>query len=87
MTQGKGSATESVTEYCYDEDENLKQVWDANHPRGSLASPNPATQTYTYDKLNRLTQVSQLGPLARPTPNTPTTFKIISPRSPTLKAM
>jgi RHS repeat-associated protein len=59
MTQGKGSATESVTEYCYDEDENLKQVWDANHPRGSLASPNPATQTYTYDKLNRLTQVSQ----------------------------
>jgi RHS repeat-associated protein len=59
MTQGKGSATESVTEYCYDEDENLKQVWDANHPRGNPGSPNPATQTYTYDRLNRLTQVSQ----------------------------
>jgi RHS repeat-associated protein len=59
MTQGKGSATESVTEYCYDEDENLKQVWDANHPRGNPGSPNPATQTYTYDRLNRLIQVSQ----------------------------
>jgi len=59
MTQGKGSATESVTEYCYDEDENLKNVWDANHPRGNIASPNPATQTYTFDNLNRLTQVSQ----------------------------
>ena len=59
MTQGKGSATESVTEYCYDEDENLKYLWDANHPRGSIGSPNPATQTYTYDNLNRLTQVSQ----------------------------
>jgi RHS repeat-associated protein len=59
MTQGKGSVTESVTEYCYDEDENLKQVWDANHPRGNPGSPNPATQTYTYDHLNRLTSVSQ----------------------------
>jgi RHS repeat-associated protein len=59
MTQGKGSVTESVTEYCYDEDENLKQVWDANHPRGNLQSPNPSTQTYFYDNLNRLTKVSQ----------------------------
>ena len=59
MTQGKGSAAESVTEYCYDEDENLKNVWDANHPRGNIANPNPSTQTYIYDNLNRLTQVSQ----------------------------
>jgi RHS repeat-associated protein len=55
MTQGKSSTTESVTEYCYDEDDNLKQVWDANHPRAT----NTATQTYSYDNLNRLTQVSQ----------------------------
>src|SRR5262249_53563898 len=62
MTLGKGStapSTESVTEYCYDEDDNLKQVWDANHPRGNPASPNPSTQTYTYDSLNRLITVSQ----------------------------
>jgi len=59
MTQGKGSATESVTEYCFDPDENLAQVWDANHPRGNPASPNPSTQTYTYDSLNRLITVSQ----------------------------
>jgi RHS repeat-associated protein len=59
MTQGKGSATEIITEHCYDEDENLKQVWDANHPHGNPGSPNPATQTYTYDNLNRLTKVSQ----------------------------
>jgi RHS repeat-associated protein len=58
-TQGKGSATESVTESCYDEDENLKYVWDADHPRGNPGSPNPATQTYTYDSLNRLTSISQ----------------------------
>ncbi len=59
MTQGKGSAAESVTEYCYDEDFNLKQTWDANHPRGNPASPNPSTLTYTYDNLNRLTRASQ----------------------------
>jgi RHS repeat-associated protein len=59
MIQGKGSPAESVTEYCYDEDENLKQIWDANHPRGNPESPGPSTQTYTYDNLNRLTQVSQ----------------------------
>jgi len=55
MTQGKSSTTESVTEYCYDEDDNLKQTWDANHPRAT----NTATQTYTYDNLNRLSVVSQ----------------------------
>ena len=33
----------------------LQQIWDANHPRAT----NTATQTYTYDNLNRLSMVSQ----------------------------
>jgi YD repeat-containing protein len=46
----------SVTEYAYDCDNNLSQVWDANHPKAS----NPvATQTYGYDSLNRLSTLTQ----------------------------
>jgi RHS repeat-associated protein len=52
VTRGAGSATPSVTENCYDQNDNLTQVWDPNHPKGS--NPNP-TQSYTYDALNRLT--------------------------------
>lgn len=58
MTQGAGSATTSVTEYCYDLNDNLEKVWDANHPKGS--NPNP-TQLYAYDALDRLTSVT-VGP-------------------------
>jgi RHS repeat-associated protein len=58
MTQGSGSATPSVTEYCYDLNDNLEKVWDANHPKAS--NPNP-TQLYGYDALNRLTS-STIGP-------------------------
>ncbi|HWM89764.1 MAG TPA: RHS repeat-associated core domain-containing protein [Thermoanaerobaculia bacterium] len=55
MTQGAGSATPSVTEYCYDLNDNLEKVWDANHPRAT--NPNP-TQLYAYDALNRLTSTT-----------------------------
>jgi YD repeat-containing protein len=49
--QGDGSTTPSVTEYCYDLNDNLEKVWDANHPKASNLEP---TQLYTYDALNRL---------------------------------
>jgi RHS repeat-associated protein len=58
VTLGAGSSTTSVTEYCYDLNDNLEKVWDANHPKGS--NPNP-TQLYAYDALNRLTSVT-VGP-------------------------
>jgi YD repeat-containing protein len=58
VTQGAGSATPSVTENCYDLNENLEKVWDPNHPKA--ATPNP-TQLYAYDALNRLTSVT-VGP-------------------------
>lgn len=52
---GRGAET-STTEFCYDLNDNLEQVWDANHPRGSF----PAERTvYGYDALNRLTTVTQ----------------------------
>jgi RHS repeat-associated protein len=47
----------SATEYAYDCEGNLERMWDANHP--SANQSNPATRTYTYDALNRLTSVSQ----------------------------
>jgi len=55
VTQGAGSPTPSVTEYCYDVNDNLEKTWDANHPKPS--NPNP-TQLYAYDALNRLTSVT-----------------------------
>jgi RHS repeat-associated protein len=58
MTQGSGSAAPSVTEYCYDLNDNLEKVWDANHPK--VSNPNPA-QLYAYDALNRLTSTT-VGP-------------------------
>lgn len=58
MTQGSGSAATSVTEYCYDLNDNLEKVWDANHPRAS--NPN-STQFHAYDALNRLTSTT-IGP-------------------------
>jgi RHS repeat-associated protein len=54
-TQGAGSATPSVTEFCYDLNQNLEKVWDANHPKAS--HPNP-TILYEYDELNRLKKLT-----------------------------
>ncbi|MCH9651866.1 MAG: hypothetical protein K0U98_26795 [Deltaproteobacteria bacterium] len=47
----------SATEYAYDCEGNLEKVWDANHP-SSNQTEIPSTM-YTYDALDRLTQVSQ----------------------------
>jgi YD repeat-containing protein len=57
VTRGAGSPAPSVTEYCYDPNDNLEKVWDPNHPRAS--NPTTPTQLYTYDALNRLTSVTQ----------------------------
>ena len=56
--QGDGSATPSVTEYCYDLNDNLEKVWDANHSKATYPDP---TQLYAYDALNRLTTLT-VGP-------------------------
>lgn len=49
VIEAPGAPEERVTEYAYDCDGNLTQVWDGNHPRGST----PDTVTYTYDALHR----------------------------------
>jgi YD repeat-containing protein len=45
----------TATEYAYDCNGNLEQLWDAAHPRASF-SP---TQSFSYDALDRLTSVTQ----------------------------
>ena len=55
VTRGAGSPTPSVTEHCYDVNNNLEKVWDANHPKASNLNP---TQLYAHDVLNRLTSVT-----------------------------
>ncbi|MCH9651922.1 MAG: hypothetical protein K0U98_27080 [Deltaproteobacteria bacterium] len=47
----------SATEYAYDCEGNLEKIWDANHP--SLGQTEIPSTMYTYDALDRLTQVSQ----------------------------
>jgi RHS repeat-associated protein len=47
----------SFTEYAYDCDGNLERVWDANHPSNNRA--NPATTTYEYDRLQRISALIQ----------------------------
>jgi len=47
LIQADGSAIE----YSYDCDNNLAQLWDANHP--SASQTNPPTQSYSHDSLNR----------------------------------
>ena len=42
-----GSVSGSVTEYAYDCDDNLSQVWDAKHPSNGQSSP--STQAYQYN--------------------------------------
>nr|MDP9120122.1 hypothetical protein [Acidobacteriota bacterium] len=49
----------SVTEYSYDCNNNLQQVWDADHPSNNRTSP--PSGSFGYDALDRLTSVT-LGP-------------------------
>ncbi len=52
---GSGNPTRVArTEYGYDCEGNLAEVWDANHPRTG-----PAATRYTYDALDRLIRVEQ----------------------------
>jgi RHS repeat-associated protein len=56
MTAGDPSnpSLQSTTHFAYDCDNNLTSLWDPNHsPTG------PPTTMYSYDPLNRLTQVLQ----------------------------
>ncbi len=56
IVRGKGEAYESTTEYCYDKNNNLEKVWDANHPSASF----PLGHTrYEYDARDRLIRVTQ----------------------------
>ncbi|HEV7672504.1 MAG TPA: RHS repeat-associated core domain-containing protein [Thermoanaerobaculia bacterium] len=57
VTQGFGSASPSTKEYCYDNNGNLQQTWDANHPRASFPT---ASTSYGYDALDRLKTVTQV---------------------------
>jgi YD repeat-containing protein len=55
LLQAPGSLEEAVTEYGYDCNGNLSAQWDPNHD----AQADPPTTSYTYDALDRLTEVSQ----------------------------
>ena len=55
IIQAPGTPEEAVTEYAYDCNGNLSDQWDANHD----PEVDPPTTSYTYDALDRLTEVSQ----------------------------
>lgn len=55
VIRGAGTPEASTTEFAYDCNDNLVQVWDENHPG---ADPADAVE-YAYDELNRLTTASQ----------------------------
>ena len=59
--QGPNTPEEAVTEYSYDCNGNLAQVWDPDHPRldPDTGTELPETSFYEYDALDRLTSVSQ----------------------------
>ncbi|MEO1366112.1 MAG: hypothetical protein AAFX50_02960, partial [Acidobacteriota bacterium] len=57
ITAGLGTGEESVTEYAYDCNTNLKEIWDAENP--SMNQTEPASTTYSYDALDRLVTVEQ----------------------------
>jgi len=57
MTIAGTAPEQSVTEYAYDCNGNLKRTWDANHPSlGKTATP---TTAYAYDALDRLVSVER----------------------------
>lgn len=55
VVRAPGSPEESTTEYAYDCNGNLLEVWDGNHERGA----DPPTSRYQYDELDRLVEVRQ----------------------------
>jgi len=61
VIQSPGMPEEAVTEYAYDCNGNLSQVWDPNHPRldSVTQAELPETALYLYDAVDRLTSVTQ----------------------------
>ena len=55
VRQAPGTPEEATTAFDYDCDGNLASVWDPDHDR----SVDPATSTYAYDPLNRITSITQ----------------------------
>jgi len=61
VVRAPNTPEEAVTEYSYDCNGNLAQVWDPDHPRldPDTGTELPETSFYQYDALDRLTSVSQ----------------------------
>jgi len=61
VIQAPGAPEEAVTEYAYDCNGNLSQVWDPNHLRLDPVTQAelPETALYQYDAVDRLTSVTQ----------------------------
>jgi RHS repeat-associated protein len=60
-TRGAGSATPATSHFAYDCDGKLEREWDPNHPRFDpmTQAELPATRTYGYDTLDRLTSIAE----------------------------
>ncbi len=57
MIEAAGSPEQATTEYSYNCDGDLAQLWDPNHP--SAGQTAAASMVYAYDSLNRLSTLSQ----------------------------
>ena len=55
VIEAPGTPEESLTDYAYDCNGNLVDVWDGNHDRAT----DPASSHYEYDELSRLAEVHQ----------------------------
>ncbi len=70
IVRAPGTPQEAVTEYRYDCNGNLESLWDANHSSAS----DPPTQSYTYDRLDRLTAIDQPWATGQPGEMATTTY-------------
>ncbi len=71
-TPRSGTPQEAITEYRYDCNGNLESLWDANHDSAS----DPPTQSYTYDRLDRLTAIAQPWATGQPGEMATTTYAL-----------
>ncbi len=70
IVRAPGTPQEAITEYRYDCNGNLESLWDANHSSAS----DPPTQSYTYDRLDRLTAIDQPWATGQPGEMATTTY-------------